>query len=147
MNALTASKRFFTLTLVLLGMAYAVESNSLNAEPKDKKKISAPQKKGAREPKAVLLSRRRTYSLEVERLDSRIGVTLVKQWVFGESFPPNLLTAIKKSPMLKKSPLDPLLGGKSKPQTDSGFIRWPAGDNGPSGLLWYVNDPSDRNWR
>lgn len=98
------------------------------------------RKKGAKQSKPIIISSRRTYRLEVGKIDDQILLNLERRWVFSKAIPKGLLDAIRKHPQRKAIKPD---ASKGKAKADeSGYIRWQPDKKSTfqaGGLLWYVN--------
>lgn len=97
------------------------------------------------ESTTITLTRGRYYRFEVDTIHPSVSVVLVKQWIFGEDFPPGLLESIQGNPNLKQSTLPLLAKQGGNLDTDSGYLRWKPqeGESRKVGaLLWYLNGES-----
>ena len=115
-----------------------VEASNGIATPADGKAAESK----AVEVKSLMLTRTRSYRLDVGKLNSQVYVGLAKQWVFGDAFPADLLAGIKKHAKLDTSKQELFLNDDGEAEQDSGYIRWLPDEDGRDGtgaLLWYVN--------
>lgn len=122
----------------------SVATAQLSIRPATKKPAAKPSKPKAKQ-KTIILTDRRSYRFDVQKVDPRLYVTAEKQWTFAGKFPRGLSAALRKQAGLKK--LEQRLLRDAGKNAEGGFVRWPPDKKrtlGAGALLWFVAGPKQR---
>ena len=93
--------------------------------------VWSQQEKGqpAEKQNVAILRASRSYNLTVAKLEPTVYVTLERKWIFTDHvFPKDLLAALKRSELLRKTEKEQLRDVEHVSGIESRYVQWPTDD-------------------